>query len=1481
MNRLLIVLSLLVSVNTFAVCMTYEAGLKYQCEQLEDEKSLDWCWSKYGARYQAYKTTDICSKELAAKLRGDINPKDLIKDIPSLIDEVDTQITMIDQEGKTFAGVFAVSKPHLFEFNTLTMKTLLDKMAYLKKVLYERSFIKNPNQSEIDNNLFLLDMSSKESVEFIKTSIRYLGYLNRIYKIYSTVAHNNQYVLKSYDYQRFNDLNLVLKKDFALEILAQAAFKTRHVEDGKAIEFIVAEQDKQAFEYMAMQDPNNKTEYAKLVSYIAIRETFTNLWAVQRLSSKTIENPTVNSCGNNFLSFRPGVNGDIGLANGMIELINYDKFVNQYFNHHEKIHQETTKYNLLDATLAKNLMTKLIHDIPEVKSMLYDYMFWEKADVDLFIEQSVPILLNAEKETWAAYLPQFRNIVLPADAESKNDQKSTSDILNKELIQKRISKVSYEVRYDGIKNALMALFGQFEDNVHKEVVNIATKTLELQRPVLEANEKLAIELSLLNFDNMSQIRKDNKSNKVKEVLDIFKQYSKVAFFYERLKNGGLKLSDYNSTGVSFRPKTPQEYRQVFNSNLSEFYDIQHTIEYTDNYKLVDAFFVEYEKNYNAGIEAWIKAGTLDKTEKDLEDLASSTLRSTLKYFQEKNPYSDYQYQVKLNYQKFAVQDNTAPEKIGLSPYIIVPVFNPGTSLNKNTTTKLNYENINYDNLKPDLLRYNEPIQDNLSPTKILGYNPSFQFKFQLTETANLSKFTSGHNEDKVNVYKNAINGNKVYLANNYYYQNEKLMDLYNSKVGAKYKINSKYNQTNPSLPNTTQQYKMIPRQTHSIYDAGELYFRMAGAFNMSKIYHHEMFAEPKLQELMQAAPLLRNKVEWTTSYEDCHWGKEVYHCTTKYKKHEESALNRLVQVAYTLEKGVNEKAAKDLITQVIDTSIKNTPGKLSQFCKADYLNYKTSPNFKTLYSAAEYIRATLKSPHGVSQTTYENINDFDEEIRKEIRTNWEAFNEDWLEPTLMIVGTIALVALAVVAIIGSGGAAAPGVVGATYSLLSTFLAIEFVVSFPLVVASLYARINTHFIEVPAQLKFQESLAFSQIDQAKVVDWDQLKAKEDENKSNKTWTVALAPLDFIYGRQLFKHFKLASGVTGVKAYKKLTGVQLRMFSAPPKQVMIKTSFADLRKKYGLYGAITKKVGNSIHNIRMYLPKYQLLDESLLNMTPLRTGLVNKATELGLDKKPWKLMDDLLSYKQKVTREVELVDNYVDSMGKQIERAKLKKSLTIGDLKTFGVSHSKTIFVVQSFFNALVRGPKATAVYFKNYGEIMKNFNNMTVNVVRKHEGLTQNMIDKLNDLRNAHVSGGIEGVAENDLFNNFLRMCTDEEVMMLENVIKKSKGPFKEMKGVFKDYRDVIQSLRPYSTLAGESFKNTFIYPEHIMQEGAEDITYKFTTEEEDIMNYYESLVNKHTTLGDDFKNVREAIELKIYNDFNYKIIDGQRVFTNP
>src|SRR5690606_5087151 len=108
-----------------------------------------------------------------------------------------------------------------------------------------------------NSKLNVLMKRDKYVEEFLKQSLRYLSFMARIHKLYAYVAHQNHYVLKTYTYDNLAYLNLTLKKAWGLELLSKANFEVKTVDGGESIEFSIGEQEKQTYEYMAMQDPKD------------------------------------------------------------------------------------------------------------------------------------------------------------------------------------------------------------------------------------------------------------------------------------------------------------------------------------------------------------------------------------------------------------------------------------------------------------------------------------------------------------------------------------------------------------------------------------------------------------------------------------------------------------------------------------------------------------------------------------------------------------------------------------------------------------------------------------------------------------------------------------------------------------------------------------------------------------------------------------------------------------------------------------------------------------------------------------------------------------------------------------------------------------------------------------------------------------------------------------------------------------------------
>ncbi|MCT4642677.1 MAG: hypothetical protein N4A33_10325 [Bacteriovoracaceae bacterium] len=59
-----ILLLVLVTSSSFAVCLKLDVGIKFRCKPIIDSQAYKWCDKKFGQGYLPYKTTKKCSKEV-------------------------------------------------------------------------------------------------------------------------------------------------------------------------------------------------------------------------------------------------------------------------------------------------------------------------------------------------------------------------------------------------------------------------------------------------------------------------------------------------------------------------------------------------------------------------------------------------------------------------------------------------------------------------------------------------------------------------------------------------------------------------------------------------------------------------------------------------------------------------------------------------------------------------------------------------------------------------------------------------------------------------------------------------------------------------------------------------------------------------------------------------------------------------------------------------------------------------------------------------------------------------------------------------------------------------------------------------------------------------------------------------------------------------------------------------------------------------
>tara|TARA_B100001971_G_scaffold61895_1_gene56826 strand:- start:20132 stop:24784 length:4653 start_codon:yes stop_codon:yes gene_type:complete len=1446
-----------------AACMSYEQGMQRQCQFYDYVPAERYCLENFGNKFIPFVPDEgKCSLNEARKARGDKNPNELVRGLNSDMEEIETIMTMIDREGLNDSlGGFAYKKPSVkSEFYTDVVKALMAKMNMFKNKLLERG---EEIRVPIKDNAVL---------EYLKYSFRYLAVLGRLYKVYAYVAHENHFVLKTYKFENLNYLNLVLPKVYGLEILAKVNYKVKTLENGTRLEFMVGEQDKQTYEYMAMQDPDSKVDYAKLVTYLGLRETMTNLWGVQRLTSEEVANERVLSCGN-FLSFRTGNSTNPKNTDAYQELLDYDIFYSDYVSRWEELVEATQGITILTPRWAQDLGVFVVNNVNELKHLLQHEIaepLETEDDIKRQARADAEMLIMSENAYWEEFsYGHFQTIVMPGD-----------NIRNKNALKNRIIEEAYNRRLKAITEAYIGAYLWVSDAAVKKMES-RIKFFSDRYFKARFTEKMSSVLNdvLSDYNDRDALAEKNRKEKVDATLELAKNSAQASFILKAIEDENLNLKKVKL----LEPSNLEELMLLFQNKLDDYEDVRQTLEHNDELaKLSAEFFKDISERFkdrhmqtNRNGELEYK-GTVSQRQRGLRIIAFEVARNYLK----KYPFRF----TNLGGSGFIGQSNVNTST--------GTILSNGTYVGMNNESFLNalgdYEEERYvvarDNTRVAQTNYlygNGNLQRSQAiPNNRAGSNPDgvttgrVDRPLEITEPGTIR---TSRGETKID--------------------NSKLVSLF-----SQFDVLSSRAQTTLNRMSESSMPEAIETdRSKVIRDPRYMLLRLAQVLKLKEVAYssnynggkfaddlqaQKILAENIVTQAYQAAPILRNESSWTgkvVKYCFTHHVGTMYRCD-QTKTFSLPLLYRIGNQEYDPETGVfDARGARSLINQTINKSIDNTGNKLSKFCKSNYLNYKNDTHFKDIYKASKFLRASIRTPIGQNANTVRKMNHYDEQIRKDIRGRWEAWNEDIFEPSLKYLGAAALIALGVVLIIGTGGAATPGVLGGIYAVASTFLAIEFFVSFPLVVGSLYSRINTNFVEVPAQLKFQESLAHSQVDFSKVVDWDMLKSDQKANRSAKAWTIGLMPLDFLYGAMLVRHVRQSVGAIGRNSMHALTGVKLKGFSALPSKHFFNPRFRDLRTivRYKQVGA--QGLGNAIVRGRQtlrylthYLPKYQEIPQAMIKSGSLRIGMARKANALKIAKKPWVILDEVVEHSGKLKNKLSEFSKYVAEEAKHVESVRLNRMLKPREIMQHGIENTALAYLPKTLLRRFKDAARTKNIdpivdYFKNFGEVWGKLKEIQGQLVNGRVKNMESVVDKMQDFQRGVTAGKVDG---DNLMAEYLKRLTDDEILVLEEIAKKSNGTLSGFKEVFKHHKNVINGLRPASYMAGypnRVFSASSTYSNQAILGDVAEEGYEAASDADDLIRYYESMMKNHgpSDMSEELRLLREETESLFGREYRF------------
>lgn len=1411
-----------------ASCMTYEQGTKRGCQYYDYVLASNYCSMNYGERYLPFiPDSNKCSLSAAATSRGEVSGKTLLSGLSSAMDEIETVMTMVDREGmNSVFGTLENYRPQVrSEFYTDTVKALMAKMNMFNKKMYQNG------QSNVP-------ITDKYVPEYIRFSLRYLGVLQRLHKVYAKVAHNNHVVLKTYDYKNLEYLNLKLKKEHALEVLAIVNYKAKSANNGKDIEFSIGQQELQTFEYMAIEEPGSKRDYAKLVTFMGVRETLTNLWGVQRMTPNHVANARTKSCGN-FLSFRPGTGGAMDKSDAYQELVEYDIFYNDYVTRWEDLVSESEDVSVLTERSATDLGDYVLRNVSELKKLLTDAMGAMSAD-DFRTQASedASMLIAAENNYWLEFsYGQFSTILMPGD-----------NVLNKNSIMDRIAEEAYARRVQAIQSAFVSSYLWISDSGLKDVESkIKWFSDKYLKNDFKTRLKGELSKAMRDYNSNYRLAKQNREQKEKETYEAAKKALVAVNVLDAIKNKSFDFREMKT----LEPSSPQELMGLFQHRVeTSFKDLKQTLNHNEKLsQLLANFFKELSESFN---KKYIRQ-TADGYELVGDETKRAQGLRQIAFDLAKKYYSKYPYKLS-NYRPrpmpTVAQDNT---RVASQRRHTIPVYEDGTAAGMS-----NEEFLRKLPSKDDLRESYVAQRDNTNV--YMGYTKPIRPQTDAERRSNPDGITTGSVSRPLEIDEYGMISTQSGRT-----------QINNSKFMAMFKMVAE-NMGMSKVAEKMEKTKIPGLESfgadQALTDAKTFFYRVFKALSLERVgmmnrvsggfagdmNAQKILADNLVSEAYQAAPILRNELEFSRTVKKFCFTKtdRAYRCD-ETKQYRLPLLEAVAFKAYDREKGrFDSRHAKSLISGTIDKAIDNTSNKVSEYCNLNYMNYKNDQDFRKVFSSSKFLREAVKMNLAKSEEAIERISKLDEDIRKEIRSKWEKFNEDILIPGSFALTGIALAAFVIASVVGTGGAILPAIAGSlmTVEAMVGFAAVAFV--------SNAITFNTHFIEVPANLKFQQSLAMSQIGDAKVVDWDMYNQDKEENITQQKWTLATMVLEAAMLPLAIHQVKFDTGVIGRRAMGRLTGKALKGWSSSPRVLRKSPSFKKMVEKVGLKRAMVGKLEQGIQTLRAYQPRYQALPREALESLPLRMGFVRKADSINLARKPWAMLDDIESHSSKLRARLKVYDEYVAAENAVVKQAKLNGGLKVYELKKH-FWKSAAGFMPKTLFSRITKlDARGVWNFFMKYDEVWDELKLLQGKMVKDRADAIDDVAKKLKDFQKGVQSGYYQG---DDLMNQFLNTISDKEILALEEIARTSKGTMSHFKSVFKDYKRVTNGLKPLSYL--NVYKNQKFgegkYPVSYFLDG-KDIGAAFKGEADDIVNFYESMMKNRAFKSEAIDEAREGLE---------------------
>lgn len=984
-------------------------------------------------------------------------PKDaLITAVEKMEASYTTNFTQKNDWESTLAGK-TVREEVLVPLREARVATHVAGMAELKKRI-EKESIKRAIYPLGDKRLNNVTVAAQ----------RYFDLQSKLYLNLLRNAHADGALPKNFDPKTYDSLNLVVDAKTAMPFLTNPEFgkmfSIRHARDERGghskVEVFLNTEEKRMAEYFLLLDPRTKFDYMKLVQFATLRESIVNRWAIRRMSltQRMTADAVIPACAPELLSFR------LDRPQRMIESPQYDELwsADRYgdlMNLRRGIVELSRNRSLLSSGTYADLTSRFIMGFEQFQNEVLPFYAERLPELEAnFKKHFGPSIERIEEESWYSQKKDLtgQDILTVAD-QAFMDYNFPADDLSAEKVAERFTWIAFEMRKKFISDALIVFAEDQQMKEARSPVQMRRAYQLVSKAVAPYEKKWKEAMHRAVVDHLN----------AKQTLSYLNERNQARFY--ELEKQILPAATLGAKAVQMIELVDQKKKELYRTPM----------------------------NPNDPASPYVYSGS---------HISRTSLRLAKVGFRLRPFTADHvsQFFYKKLEHYAADKNNHLPErkiavKILESRVVMSHMSEFFALLSENFTKELGKKNLT------QATETNSPLESVLVPTAqkifvqltaaisqppVVVTPPApprderrrFETPRAVADATRVARTIIPSLQEQKTFY--IADPKKRHETMLLFGEALSILGLGQAGAGLQ-----------PSLD--TQNYARIP------------VWQIQSHVAIEWLLNRQQPGLPLIDRV--AASLLDQKILGQVLETEVYAKAPLLAIQAKNEDDAPSTLKTL-STLYSPATGWKRNEYVSGLMRATATALANDRGKLEDYCQANLRDHKNDEKFRKLYQASSGLREIFARTPQVKK--------WDEELQKDTRTRWQKILQDYIDPISMVAfAAILCIVLWQVAplIFGMFGATAAGATtvatGATgiFSSFGTFLTFVFTANYGpaglMFLAQTVMMINVYLIQLPPQLKYQLSVANSQIGMFSQPIASRAKIKEfrDELSSMQTWT----------------------------------------------------------------------------------------------------------------------------------------------------------------------------------------------------------------------------------------------------------------------------------------------------------------------------------------------------------------------------------------